>query len=111
MLAPQTTHDSLICSDEGLTVEMSVPESLYSDQITLPTLLINQTFVSTPHRRSTAVSSTKIDRISAHVFCQLFAVSENGRTSQLLFKTCLKILPRFGYEHCFDLTVYVFGSM
>ena len=46
-----------IRSGEGLvTLKTSALESLYGGQITLETLLINQTFLSTSHRRSTAVS-------------------------------------------------------
>ena len=45
-----------IRSDEALTLETSALEFLHGGQITLATLLINQTFVSTPHRRSATVS-------------------------------------------------------
>ena len=37
---PHAIHNSLIYSEDGLTLEMSELESLYSDQITLLTLLI-----------------------------------------------------------------------
>ena len=40
-----TTHNSSICSDEGLTLETSAFQSLYGGQFTLSTLLINQIFV------------------------------------------------------------------
>ena len=40
-----TTHNSSICTDEGLTLEMPAFQSLYGGQFTLPTLLINQIFV------------------------------------------------------------------
>ena len=51
----QTTHNSLICSDKaGLALETSTPES-FSTVAKLP-LMINQTFVSTPHRRSATIS-------------------------------------------------------
>ena len=40
-----TTHDSSICSDEGLTLEKSAFQSLYGGQFTLSTPLINQIFV------------------------------------------------------------------
>ena len=40
-----TTHNSSICSDEGLTLETSVFQSLYGGQFTLSTPLINQIFV------------------------------------------------------------------
>ena len=43
-------------SDERLTLEQPALEFLYGGQITLPTLLINQTFVSTPHRHTTTIS-------------------------------------------------------
>ena len=39
---PYTTHNSAICSDEGLTLETSALQSLYGGQFTLSTLLINQ---------------------------------------------------------------------
>ena len=49
LLAPtnSVTHNSLICSYEGPTLETSVLESPFGGQITLSTLLMNQTFVST----------------------------------------------------------------
>ena len=37
-----TTHNSSICSDEGLTLETSAFQSLYGGQFTLSTPLINQ---------------------------------------------------------------------
>ena len=40
-----TTHNSSICSDEGLTLETSAFQSLYGGQFTLSTPLINQIFV------------------------------------------------------------------
>ena len=40
-----TTHNSSICSDEGLTLETSAFHSLYGGQFTLSTPLINQIFV------------------------------------------------------------------
>ena len=42
---PYTTHNSSIRSDEGLTLETSAFQSLYGDQFTLSTPLINQIFV------------------------------------------------------------------
>ena len=39
------THNSSICSDEGLTLETSAFQSLYGGQFTLSTPLINQIFV------------------------------------------------------------------
>ena len=42
---PYTTHNSSICSDEGLTLETSAFQSLYGGQFTLSTLLINQIFL------------------------------------------------------------------
>ena len=38
---PHTTHNSLIRSDEGLTLETSASESLYGGQLTLSTQLID----------------------------------------------------------------------
>ena len=38
------TWDILICSDEGLTLEMSASESLYSGQFTLLTQLIKPNY-------------------------------------------------------------------
>ena len=40
-----TTHNSSICSDEGLTLETPAFQSLYGGQFTLSTPLINQIFV------------------------------------------------------------------
>ena len=40
-----TTHNSSICSNEGLTLETSAFQSLYGGQFTLLTPLINQIFV------------------------------------------------------------------
>ena len=40
-----TTHNSSICSDEGLTLETSAFQSLYGGQFTLSTPLINQIFI------------------------------------------------------------------
>ena len=40
-----TTHNSSICSGEGLTLETSAFQSLYGGQFTLSTPLINQIFV------------------------------------------------------------------
>ena len=40
-----TTHNSSICSDEGLTLETSAFQSLYGGQFTLSTPLINHFFV------------------------------------------------------------------
>ena len=42
MLTVWTTHNALIRSDEGRTLETSAFESLYGGQITLSTLLTNQ---------------------------------------------------------------------
>ena len=39
------SHNSSICSDEGLTLETSAFQSLYGGQFTLSTPLINQIFV------------------------------------------------------------------
>ena len=39
------THNSSICSDEGLTLETSAFQSLYGGQFTLSTPLINKIFV------------------------------------------------------------------
>ena len=39
-----TTHNSSICSDEGLTLETSAFQSLYGGQFTLSTPLINQIY-------------------------------------------------------------------
>ena len=41
-----TTHNSSICSDEGLTLETSAFQSLYGGQFALSTPLINQIFVN-----------------------------------------------------------------
>ena len=41
-----TTHNSSICSDEGLTLETSAFQSLYGGQFTLSTPLINQIFMN-----------------------------------------------------------------
>ena len=41
-----TTHNFLIRSDEGLPLKMLALEFLYDGQITLPTLLQNQTVFS-----------------------------------------------------------------
>ena len=40
-----TTHNSSICSDEGLTLETSAFQSLYGGQFTSSTPLMNQIFV------------------------------------------------------------------
>ena len=40
-----TTHNTSICSDEGLMLETSAFQSLYGGQFTLSTPLINQIFV------------------------------------------------------------------
>ena len=40
-----TTHNSSICSDEGLTLETSAFQSLYGGRLTLSTPLINQIFL------------------------------------------------------------------
>ena len=44
---PYTTHNSLICSDEGLTLEASASESLYGGQFTLSTLLTKPNYLVT----------------------------------------------------------------
>ena len=41
---PHTIHNSLICSDEGLTLETSAFEFLYSSQFTISTQLIKPNF-------------------------------------------------------------------
>ena len=43
-------------SDEGLTLKTSALKSLYGGQVTFSSLLIEPTFVSTPHRRNATVS-------------------------------------------------------
>ena len=45
MYKAYTTHNSSICSDEGLTLETSAFQSLYGGQLTLSTPLIKQIFV------------------------------------------------------------------
>ena len=42
---PHTTHNSSICSDEGLTLETSAFESLYGGQFTLSTQLIKPNYL------------------------------------------------------------------
>ena len=41
----EVTHNSSICSDEGLTLETSAFQSLYGGQFTLSAPLINQIFM------------------------------------------------------------------
>ena len=52
-----TTHNSSICSDEGLTLETSAFQSLYGGQFTFNSVDKADFRVSLPHRRSTTVSS------------------------------------------------------
>ena len=41
---PHTTHNSSICSNEGLTLETSAFESLYGGELTLSTQLIKPNY-------------------------------------------------------------------
>ena len=75
-----TTHNSSICSDEGLRLETSAFQSLYGGQFTLSTLLINQIFVfHSPHRRSTTVS-LETNPLCPHE--SLFKIGLNSNTRQ-----------------------------
>ena len=73
-----TTHNSSICSDEGLTLETSAFESLYGGQFTLSTPLINQIFVFHSPTDAAPQFLQKLTPFTTLVYCLALRCTREG---------------------------------